>query len=351
MFLNNQQVLNRFREHRSGTGGNMSTDGNLLYSYSAVIAQHLHAEDNLMSQEAVAIINGDRLSKTTSRHISMFRWSEPIVSFSALSGARLTRGGSGLNQGPIREGVQLVDFENSLYVNIYEDEPGYDTVLKNVPPGATSFEATGNNYTVEESYCHYGYAELNAGQSCNPSRCWGCPDRRSRFVAKRNRGYRGYHRAGAVVLRYEGYDYLCGFDEGSYFVSKLPMKVKTVEGAFQVLMPKGINGQKYLRQGEWFFTEAPQDVLDNLALQGEKHMGLKFTITGFKRIAERKAPPFAPGGNPHSVTYLYNDGIFLLAAGTVRHPQHRMLKLEPGKVYIVHRNTSLGDWSAAGRVD
>jgi hypothetical protein len=395
MSLSNAEVLRRFREHRKGNGGNVSTDGERFYSYSAVIAQWLGAEDNLEDKAAIAIINGDRLSNTSSQHLGMFRTSsEPVVSFSALSAAGLSRG-QGWRQGPLYDGVQLVDFKPSLYVTVYEGEADYETVLNQVPIGATTFEKAGSNYTITEQYCHYGYEAGWDDLKCPGSyygACRYCPDTRQRQVVKRNRGYRGYHRAGAVVLRYRGYDYLCGFDEGSYFVSKLPMLVKTVEGAFKVLMPKGVNGQKFLRQGEWFFVEAPQDVLESLAAQSRRDiadayneltgsarfpfllpflpgmektrryytrrareiaggMGPKYTFSGFKRVSSTQELPRARGSNPHTVTYLHDDGVLLLAAGTVRHPQHRMLKLEPGKVYIVYRNMSLGDWSSDGRVD
>ena len=89
-----------------------------------------------------------------------------------------------------------------------------------------------------------------------------------------------------------------------------------------------------------------------LARKRAAGMGKKFTFTGFKRIGRKHDLPRSnPRSNRHIVTYLYDTGLDLLAAGTVRHPEHRMLKLEPGKVYTVHRNTSLGDWSASGRVD
>jgi hypothetical protein len=285
--------------------------------------------------------------------------------------------------------VKLVDSQPSLNHTAYEDQlPEYDTILNNVPIGATPYEKEGYYYTGKESYCHYGY------EGC-PGGCWYCPDRRERLVKKREKGYRGYHRAGTVVLRYRDHDYLCGFDEGSYFVSKLPMKVKTVDGAYLVLTPKVVMGKQYLRQGEWFFMEAGQEVLDDLVNSGKadvmavfneitggsrapflpgmerikagymamarsraKGMGEKYTFTGFKRIATNAAieaghvlPKSNPRSNDHTVTYLYKTSVDLLAAGTVRHPQHRMLKLEKEKVYTVHRNMSLGDWSASGSVD
>jgi hypothetical protein len=189
------------------------------------------------------------------------------------------------------------------------------------------------------------------------------------------------------VLRYGGYDYLCGFDEGSYFVSKLPLQVNSVEGAFLVLMPKAVMGQEFLRQGEWFFVQAPQDVLEELALEGQRSidheykklvgfngllpgceavgraymalarkraagMGPKYTWTGFKRISRRETLPRVNSrSNPHDVTYLYMHNGFLLAGGTVTHPQHKRLKLGDKQVFMVFKNNSLGDWSAQGNVD
>jgi hypothetical protein len=354
MALTNGKVADRFKAYESGKSVNMRTDGETLFSYDTPIACHVQTVDGT----PITIINGDRHSSTSNRHVGALGWNYtnelPVVSFSALIGPGLASI-RGLGGEIYRREVLVVAFEESLCRSAYEGQQDYDTILENVPIGATTWDFKSTGY--------------------------GCD---------RIRASRGYHRAGTCVLRYRGYDYICGFDEGSYFVSRLPLQVKTVDMAYQVLMPKAVMGQQYLRQGEWFFVKAEQDALDVLVEQGERDaedqykrltygnrslylpgcekverywrmiarrvsnsMGKKFTFGGFKRITQgtNHALPRSPGSNRHKVTYLYDNGVFLYAAGTIRHSQHRMLRLEPGVVYLAYRNNSLGDWSAQGRVD
>lgn len=383
MSLTNGQVASRFKERRAGKGINMSTDGNILYSYITPIAQYVN-----MDGGSIAVLNGDRYSVTSAGHLNALGWSfinnSPTVSFSALLAAGVAEAYYGYTRRTtLKEGVTVVAFEEAAYEEANDTEPEFDTIFANMPIGATKREEGAIWRTVIKYHCKYGYDEV----AC-PGHCWSCPDRHTLHVKERIPAKRSYHRAGACVLRYGNYDYLCGFDEGSYFVSKLPLQVKSVEGAFMVLMPKAVIGKDFLRQGEWFFVKAEQEVLDALAEQGQRDvmaeyneltgsakfpflpgmervksylmyvarkkvggMGKRYTITGFKRIANTRALPRRPGSNAHVVTHLYDTGVLLLAAGTVRHPEHRMLKLEPKTVYEVYRNNSLGDWSAQGRVD
>jgi hypothetical protein len=366
MALSNSQVAGRFKDRRKGNGGNMSTDGERLYSYRAVIAQWLNAEDNLKDGKAVIVNNGDRYSITSTQHQGEV-WGDVVaftVSFGALSAAGLTRS-RGRSQGGLNEGVKLVDFQEDLGITCYADNcfhgycinyvsqgphclldgPRYETVLQHIPIGATPFDV-GKHYDIETAY-------------------------------------RGYHRAGTVVLRYtketsnlhvfdrhyrttfeeyteETADYLCGFDERSYFVSELPRLVTSVDDAYTALLPQEVQGAYYLRQGEWFFVETDYKALletmckERFPLLADlPRKPFSISYSAFKRITETKAlPRTTDRSNQHTVTYLLERNGDLYAAGTVRHPEHRMLKLEKGKVYLAYRNRSLGDWSSQGyRVD
>jgi hypothetical protein len=283
--------------------------------------------------------------------------------------------------------VHLVDYQKDLYKQVDDTDPLYADVLKNMPIGATPWSSEQKWETEKKHLCRDEWHPM----------CSLCTHAKIGYEKVRTPAKRGYHRAGTAVLRYKGYDYLCGFDEGSYFVSKLPMQVNSVEGAYLVLTPKAVMGQEFLRQGEWFFVQAPQDVLEGLVTQGRKEladevfeflmtrhpilptmnaslargyrieanraaamyldaegdgMGPKFTWTGFKRISEHMALPRVNSrSNPHSVTYLYMHNGFLLAGGTVTHPQHKRLKLGNKQVFMVFKNNSLADWSAQGNVD
>src|SRR5262249_7796591 len=71
-------------------------------------------------------------------------------------------------------------------------------------------------------------------------------------------GRRVWHRVGSGVLRENGHDYLCSMDEGSYFVSQLYRRVRSVADAFASLNPREVvaaeeAGLEVKRQGEWFF--------------------------------------------------------------------------------------------------
>lgn len=67
---------------------------------------------------------------------------------------------------------------------------------------------------------------------------------------------KNWHRSGAVLF-HDKEKNLCilqGQDEGTYFGVELPKFVKTVQEAFDVLVPEEIAGKEYVRQGEWFMV-------------------------------------------------------------------------------------------------
>jgi hypothetical protein len=68
-----------------------------------------------------------------------------------------------------------------------------------------------------------------------------------------------WHILGTAIIEYEGRCFLCGLDEGTYFVCELPAKPRNCDHAYEMLKPKPVrdaeaDGLEVLRQGEWFFV-------------------------------------------------------------------------------------------------
>jgi hypothetical protein len=191
-------------------------------------------------------------------------------------------------------------------------------------------------------------------------------DAKERIVS----GY--WHILGAVVLRKRLYPngkppeveqhYLCSLDEGSYFVSQLPIQVKTVEQAFRCLKPKAVlaaerKGIEVKRQGEWFFVPTG---LNNTAMA--KLVGC--TITQLK--AKASESPLPRPTNQNSNLHMCRQvtvGDALYARGNVYHRwasqiggkfhstgQHKTIHLGD-EWHTVHRNTEVAAWSQGGSFD
>jgi hypothetical protein len=132
-------------------------------------------------------------------------------------------------------------------------------------------------------------------------------------------------------------------DEGSYFISLLPKRVKTVQEAFEVLKPARIrkgNITDYKRQGEWFFIPA----------------GIIIKEKDFQKSAA--LPSADSSSNLHVCTRLKKVGKRYFVKGIIRHrnprtnrrADHKPLKLGEG-IYEALCNTAKGNWSASGNVD
>ena len=144
--------------------------------------------------------------------------------------------------------------------------------------------------------------------------------------------------------------WICGMDEGSYFVSKLPKKCYTVVGAFKTLKPKEVrdyeiaNKTSIKRQGEWYFI--PQDI-------PEKEVKNIY----YKKMHQRFVLPLAhPTSNPHEALRGYKKNNQNFISGRVRHPQHRttilnILTNKEFKLFKAVENTAVGNFSTMGRVD
>ena len=144
--------------------------------------------------------------------------------------------------------------------------------------------------------------------------------------------------------------WICGMDEGSYFVSKLPKKCYTVTEAFATLKPKEVrdyeiaNETSIKRQGEWYFI--PQNI-------PEKEVKKIY----YKKMHQRFVLPLAhPTSNPHEALRGYKKNNQNFISGRVRHPQHRttilnILAHKEFKLFKAVENTAVGNFSTMGRVD
>jgi hypothetical protein len=213
------------------------------------------------------------------------------------------------NAGIDLQKVRVLDITQDLDVNIKHGDKGFEEFDSTVPQGATLTSYINDNYNLSPGDKNYSEEEAN------------------RIVEKR------YHRAGSMLIREGKHSYICGMDEDSYFVTKLPKNVSTIDKAFQSLKPKAVqqwekkNKTQARRQGEWFF--------------------LPTELTKVKGMRRKGLPLWKDGGNKHiAQRYAVVDDKNYVS-GNVTHVDHFDERL--GKV--IHEaimNTALGSWSEQG---
>ncbi len=301
--MNHLDVIKSFRNGKNRKSGNVFADNNgindVLYSYGRNFWLAVKRVNKDGSEWF--LLNGDKYSNSTNKHQSqtfqVFS-DQPRVSFSALRSA-------GIDYNTCK----LVDFTKDCAqtVNIkWSDADSFYNFENTVPVGATFGVKRNENQDITEKW---------------------------------------FHRIGGVVLEQNGRYYLCAMDESQYFISELPVKVKSVGEAFECLKPEAVKefereyNEKVLRQGEWFFVPTFFSTQKSLFQKG-------FNL------------PYRDGGNRHIATRGYFASIGILVKGIVRHKRpdgsrgtHRQLKLDDGIVYVAYRNTEINSWSASGNVD
>jgi hypothetical protein len=324
--MNHDQVVKNFAEGKNRHGSRIFAEGNILYSYGRhfPLAVRRSAGDSRVKIDVRGnkdwyLLNGDKYSVSTSKHQGItyhcFR-DFPRVAFSALRAA-------GIDYNTCK----LIDFYPDSFetvynpeIHTYEDKNKWDNFK--VPVGAEYHERKNKDGIIES---------------------------------------KSYHRIGATVLEQDRKHFICGMDEGSYFISLLPRKVKAVAEAFQVLKPKEVIAvekaeedfnnssrnnihlaSQIKRQGEWFFI--PVD--------------LHFKESQFSKSAA--LPSADSSSNRHVCTRLLKQRKKYFVKGIVRHKNsfnnrradHKPVKLGTGKeIYQAVCNTAKGSWSASGRVD
>lgn len=151
-------------------------------------------------------------------------------------------------------------------------------------------------------------------------------------------------------------------DEGSYFVCKLPRRVKTITEAFKSLCPdhlwdkdKGAPRDGVWRQGEWFFIGAP-------SIKPPTNFASMNDVPLRRRTLERTPaqPKDYPVGNGHYCTEVRYDpkrkDRTVYVRGFVRHSQgrraHKNINLGQ-HWHLAFHNLAVRSWSsmATGGVD
>lgn len=151
------------------------------------------------------------------------------------------------------------------------------------------------------------------------------------------------HRLGSAVFEHGGKHYLSSIDTGAkrnrgYFLVELPEPASSVDEAFDLLFPVGLDKSlPYIRQGEFFFV--PTDMATKNLTPVPKDQN---DLT--------KHFPGAGTGHAHTATELRQlDGKYY-ARETVRHPEHKTTRL--GKIWHeVYCNRAVKSFNAVGNVD
>ena len=160
------------------------------------------------------------------------------------------------------------------------------------------------------------------------------------------------HRSGAVVLEYKGNYYLFGQDEGTYFGVQLPKAVNTLSQAYNALIPKKVQGKKYVRQGEWFVVSLEEAGLELPAL---KDCVSCYTNNNPISLNEAVILPREEGGNAHSIdlnpkgSYRidFKNRIYAKGFG-LSHDEHKSIYKDDTKWYTFYKNTALKSVSQMG---
>lgn len=187
------------------------------------------------------------------------------------------------------------------------------------------------------------------------------------------------------VIEHNGRYFLSGMDGQNYFLCQLPEPVKTVDEAIEHLIPNDLRITRYdydlhknvtalapsvVRQGEWFFekhsTPAPikeSEWLKTHTYDLDKVKEIKAEIkqhnAGIKEYLARFQKNFVlPRGNDSSHSHTATRGALIdgipYVMGTIRHSEHRSLKLssmDKPVIYRAYMNRAVASYSAGGRVD
>lgn len=166
-----------------------------------------------------------------------------------------------------------------------------------------------------------------------------------------------WHILGSVVIQQKDKFFLCSLDEGSYFVSHLPSKPRSVNHAFELLKPREVRkaekeGIDVKRQGEWFFVSTGFGDEAIAALLGK-------TKTSLRNVKASALPTQSPESNLHVCRNFEAEGK-RYARGKVYHRwpwgkqqvtgQHKTVNLGD-EWHLVFHNTELASWSGGGRFD
>ncbi len=334
---NNSEVIyayfNGDAEPFTNGNGSISFRSGVLYSYG----EHFPLAFKL--SDGRYLINGDRYSVTTSAHQSLCHRACPP------GGERFTSSVSALQRALRREGFGDRDFEK---IEVVDALPGVDI----------------RNYYINELSAQKEYDALEDKQGVTLT-YKKHPETEEHYLDHA-------HRAETLLLKIGRGFWVCGMDDRSYFISKLPKRARSMTEAFDIMKPDKVKqwevetGCVAARQGEWFFIQRlqAQDVIDAKVIykkmQTSNEMRSYHDYDEDGNWARLTKPvngfilPRESGSNPHTATrgYIKNRRVFV--SGQVRHPEHPTLKLSYAKdpvIFEAVKNTTVADFSADGRVD
>lgn len=388
MGLAHSEVIRRYAQGRPNKRtGKVEWHGRSVYAEDrAVYSYGSHFPMAYRLGVGLFLKNGDRYSSSTTGHQGEVQrhCSGPTVPFSALRRARIDPSG-------IRA-ENILDYTKDTYIDLIrdsKDSPWFEEVRNEVPVNEDeewNFKnPDGQAFKTEKT--RRPFTPPLVGMMIP-----GTPDAEGNVLRA------DWHILGAVLLRFEedawteetrewipGKDashpifstgeyvskftehpaqvrlLLCSTDEGNYFISELPSKVRTVAEAFDVLKPaevkdaerRTVGGRTVLRQGEWFFIPS---------LLGRRELARYAdakTLTEFDSSVRQSALPVRSAqSNLHVVRNVSIPHLGIFTTGNVYHRnergrrtrQHRTLRLG-SDWYRAARNTEVASWSAEGRVD
>ena len=328
------------------SGRQLYCEGEVLYSYgphfplAAVVGIEKAGTKN---ERCLFVKNGDKHSSTTTSHQSMVQSAceGPTVSLSALAAAGIEfkelvlkpTKTNRITQPERKKGVPVILFwrpDKREYVWRHED--GHYTTAHDYPP--KKFK----------------------------------PPKQGMFVASSRqkedgKTYGYWHVLGAVVIEYENNYYLCGLDDGTYFVAQLRGKPRNCDHAYEMLKPREVReaeaeGKRVFRQGEWFFvpTGMKDQDLRELLLWTQKKLEEQSNIEALP--VQRTGPS---GSNLHVCKQLkLQGGKRIYVKGKVFHRfpfngnpltnQHPTVNLGD-EWHIAYHNTEVQSWSMDGSFD
>lgn len=302
MTMSNEKLVNMFKYDnvRKGKSARMFIEGDVLYDFG------YHFPLLVRAESMGIVMNADKYSSTTSYHQRIGqRVADVVIPFSVLVNAGIMRNGEiGHNLVIALNKLELVDISTGVY--------------------------------VKRHYINKGGERMEYDE----------------------------RRPDALVFKHGENFYLSSMDGWNYFFTQLHREANTVGEAFACLKPdivQGVEGEDYLRQGEWFFVPVASTVFSNMPVKmGDKGLGkvIRRTYAG-DREAREPAKFLLPHTRmqPHHYATQYGsiDGCeYQLVRGIVRHSEgdHRMLKLGDGKTwYIAAESNHVMSWGANGKVD
>lgn len=159
-----------------------------------------------------------------------------------------------------------------------------------------------------------------------------------------------WHRSGSCLFHDQTLDryLLLGQDEGTYFGCELAGPAKTLQAAYDSLVPAEAKGKRYTRQGEWFMVPVPEgDVPPTVdcVLQFDKA-----AVSGTCATSAVFLPLESVDGNRHSLWTadgrVGKDGRVYALDPEITHTDHEALSASGW--YTFYRNTALRSVSTEG---